>query len=388
MICAELWLRALEPIPSDHLLPLDYDRGRLRRIATGATYLTYDRELGWANNPGAVRAGSGQNGARIEYRHDRAGLRADREQPLDPPPGTRRIAAFGDSFTYCQDVHLEDCWTTRLESLWPQTQVLNFGVAGYGPDQAWLSYQRYPDYRPCGVLIGYMTENVHRVVNRFRPFLQPKTGISLSKPRFLLQNGELVLLPNPVDDPRLLDDPAWVERNLGPWDHWYFPGTFVRNPLDFLHVVRATRSAAFRLHYQLSGGEDLDRSSMRQGALYHPQSEAFQIAGRILTGFAREVERRGMTPVVVIMSPRDQIASMMDGRPAVHEPLLRWLESASVHTVDTTPTLVDSARLHGIDAIALAHYTPRGNTVVAQTLSEALPPLLASTCQHAGASPR
>ena len=58
-----------------------------------------------------------------------------------------RLAVFGDSFTHCDEITYQNCWTSRLESLWPNTEVLNFGVPGFGPDQAWLRYQR--DGRGC-----------------------------------------------------------------------------------------------------------------------------------------------------------------------------------------------------------------------------------------------
>jgi hypothetical protein len=104
----------------------------------------------------------------------------------------------------------------------PGLEVLNFGVSGYSPDQAWLRYQRDGRaYQPCAVLIGYMIENVNRVVNRFRPFYQPDTGIVLGKPRFQVQSGQLTLLPIPAQQVTDYADPAWVERSLGPNDFWY-----------------------------------------------------------------------------------------------------------------------------------------------------------------------
>ena len=48
------------------------------------------------------------------------------------------MAAFGESFTYCEEVDVSDCWVAQLEHAWAGSEVLNFGVPGYGPDQAWL----------------------------------------------------------------------------------------------------------------------------------------------------------------------------------------------------------------------------------------------------------
>ena len=49
-------------------------------------------------------------------------------------------------------------------------------------------------------------ENVNRVVNRYRPFYSPRSGVALSKPRFVLEGDGLRLLPNPVSGPGQLDD--------------------------------------------------------------------------------------------------------------------------------------------------------------------------------------
>jgi hypothetical protein len=162
IVLAEVALRLWSPIPTERLLPFTYHVERVRRIAAGDVSLGFDPYLGWAPTPDRVRREDG-----IVYLNNRRGLRADREYDEAPPVGVRRIAAFGDSFTYCAEVTQDDCWAARLARDLPTTEVLNFGVIGYGPDQAWLRYQR--DGRPyssCAVLIGYFSEDIDRVVNR------------------------------------------------------------------------------------------------------------------------------------------------------------------------------------------------------------------------------
>jgi len=376
LVLSEVAIRLLQPVPTDDLLPLSYYRGRLRRIANGDTYLRFDGELGWDTMPGSQRSNGG-----LSYRNNKAGIRSDHEYAVEPAAGMRRLAAFGDSYTYCEDVNLPDCWTTQVEQAWPGTEIVNYGVSGYGPDQAWLRYQRDGTaLHPCAVLIGFMTENVNRVVNRFRPFLQPDTGIVMPKPRFLLDGDGLSLLPNPVTDPRQLEDPSWVERTLGPQDRWYFPGMFVPNPLDRLQVVRVVRTAAFRYHFKAEGGEDLSRSYIGQGGAYDSQGEAYQITGRVLIGFANQVRRDGMIPVVVVFSPLNVIETLLSGGAPVHAPLVQWLDRAGIATIDVTDALVEEARRSGPEAVVEAHYTPLGNRVVAAELAHRLPDLVDSRC--------
>lgn len=56
-------------------------------------------------------------------------------------PTRYRIAIVGDSFTFKLEVPYEKTWGHQFEiALGPGWQVLNFGVDGYGLDQAFLRY--------------------------------------------------------------------------------------------------------------------------------------------------------------------------------------------------------------------------------------------------------
>lgn len=369
---AELWLRLAPPIPPQFMLPLPYKHEDLQRIAREETYIRFDATLGWVPTPNSIHEGGG-----ITYRTNRAGLRAEREYSLQPRPERRRLAAFGDSFTYCEEVELADCWTSQLERQWAGSEVLNFGVPGYGPDQAWLRYQSEGSaYQPCAVLIGHLIENINRVVNRFRPFYEPAGGLVLSKPRYLLVGGDLELLPNPVADPEDLDDPLWVEETLGPYDDWYFPGLFVANPLDRFRFVRLSRTVtARRPDYEFT------RDWAAQIAqAYRGQGEAFQVTGRVLLEFAREVSRDGATPVVVIFGSEMEIRALREKGEKVYAPLLEWLAREGVATIDLTDELAEQTRRTSLSRVVGNHYTPLGNRVVASTLARRLPELVGGTC--------
>ena len=138
-----------------------------------------------------------------------------------------------------------------------------------------------------------MLENINRVVNRFRPFYYAGIGtIPLPKPRFLLNGDQLDLLPNPARTVDPLYDPVWIETNLGPHDSWYFPGTFVGNPFDWLDLVRVTRTALYRR--DRTEGEDWTPAWARR--MYQPGNEGFEVLIRIISGFVDQVRRDGATP--------------------------------------------------------------------------------------------
>jgi len=372
LVLAEVGVRIWKPVPDDRLVPFAYNGQRVERIADEDTYIQFDRELGWIIPRATTKRDDG-----MVFRTNRARMRADREFPTEPPEGRLRIAAFGDSFTHCNEVSQKDCWATRLEEAWPNTEVLNFGVPGYGPDQAWLRYQRDGrQYRPCIVFIGFFVEDIDRVVNRFRPFTDPDDSVMLSKPRFMLEGDGLRLLPNPTTDPRQMADPVHVERTLGPDDAWYFPGTFVPGPFDGFSLVRLAKTAGYQRTRTA-----LSRTPLTY-PLYDQQGEAYQITGRILIQFAEQVKADGAAPVVIVFpSKRDLLARQV--QPSAHQPLVDWLQQAGVPTLDFTDEFVLESSKQGMETLFAAgsHFSPLGNSIVAARLAQAVPGLVAPTCK-------
>ena len=155
-------------------------------------------------------------------------MRDDVEYDPTPGPDTLRISTFGDSYTYGSSLRLEETFQKRLTEINPSIEALNYGVGGYGLDQAYLRYLRSgAEYSPHIVLLGYMTQNIGRHVNVFRTFYIGTNGI-YTKPRFVVQDGDLVLLENPIatiEDHRtlLLNDTTELKR-IGENDFHYRRG--------------------------------------------------------------------------------------------------------------------------------------------------------------------
>jgi len=375
LIVGELGLRIVAPVKAADLLPLQYDRMGLERIAAQDTYIAFDQSLGWTVSRGMSRPAN-----QAVYTSNSAGMRASREYTPTPPETGPRLAAFGDSFTHCDDVENDECWTAQLEQEVPGTEVLNFGVSGYAPDQAWLRYQQEGRaYRPCAVLIGYMVENVNRVVNRFRPFYQPDTGITLGKPRYLLQGDGLELLPTPARSPLDYGDAAWVERELGPHDFWYFPGMFAGGLLDASHFIRLGRTAAYDRKYATLRDDNEDARDI--GWAYAPDSEGLEVAARVLIQFARQVEADGATPVVLIFGRKSDVVAMRHNERKVYEPLLQRLNRADVSTIDLTERLFQESKRTGVERLIDKHYRGAGNEVVADALARRLQKITPNTCR-------
>ncbi|MFQ5636352.1 MAG: hypothetical protein ACE5G3_13625, partial [Gammaproteobacteria bacterium] len=109
------------------------------------------------------------------------------------------VAVFGDSYTKAHP-DLEKSWPYLLAQDLGRP-VLNFGVSGYGTDQAYLRFEKRYVGRldvPYVVLL-VMSENIARTVNVYRGFYQRMRKVRPTKPRFVLNaEGEIELLPNPI----------------------------------------------------------------------------------------------------------------------------------------------------------------------------------------------
>src|SRR5690242_15116262 len=96
---------------------------------------------------------------------DAMDLRSDRDYAPTPPRGVLRIAAFGDSFVYGNEVDNADAWPTLMEMDNPHLEVLNYGVGGYGLDQAYLRYLAGGSLRwRQGGLLGFTAGGLRRAV--------------------------------------------------------------------------------------------------------------------------------------------------------------------------------------------------------------------------------
>lgn len=80
--------------------------------------------------------------------HNHLGLRQHRDFPPESLQGAVNLAFFGDSFTENPRLPAPCAFTEPLDYLLnlggARFNVLNFGVDGYGPDQAYLAYRESP----------------------------------------------------------------------------------------------------------------------------------------------------------------------------------------------------------------------------------------------------
>lgn len=301
------------------------------------------------------------------------GVRAARLYEPRPEPGVLRIAAFGDSFVYGNEVDTREAWPARMEALFDSVEVLNYGVGGFGLDQAFLRYhQDGHTLAPDVVMIGFVADDLRRLVNVYRRFIADNES-PLAKPRFALgDGGALTLLPAPLPDraayERLLADPALV-RAMGDHDQWYEPAVY-DNPLyDYSATVRLASTVWVRLENRY-----LDPDRVVSDGVFNTQSSAYRIQVALFERFARDIAQAGARPFVVLFPDRYSLAAELEGRPAVYAPLAGDLERLGIPFVDLSSAFREAARTGGIDPLFRSggHYSPAGNDVAAAAIGRAL----------------
>src|SRR5262249_25640993 len=121
------------------------------------------------------------------------------------------VSVYGDSFTLGG---ADDATYPHHLAVALGCPAANFGVGGYGSDQALMLFraQRGLDRAPVAVL-GHRSENVRRNVTQSQRLLYPASRLRF-KPRFLLAGRELRWVPSPVDSAadyeRVAENPAAV----------------------------------------------------------------------------------------------------------------------------------------------------------------------------------
>lgn len=146
----------------------------------------YHEVLGWTHIPGVSIK---------KVNIDRHGYRVGYEEEKEHALPEKIIAAFGDSFTFGDDLQGEDTWSYQLGQKTEKRGfgVVNLGVCAYGIDQMYLLYrEEEKKLDPSVVLAAIISWDIQRVIKS-----QWKGG-GRHKPRFVFKEGTIELGHVPV----------------------------------------------------------------------------------------------------------------------------------------------------------------------------------------------
>jgi hypothetical protein len=252
-----------------------------------------------------------------------------------------------------------------MEQKNPDLEVMNFGVGGYGTDQAWLRYQQKGKrFKPDIVLIGFMVENINRNVNAFVPFYR-RLSSPVTKPRFSLNDdNELVLheniLKTRADYIELRDNQSEMLKKLGRHDY-YYQRLFLNDTFDFKPI-----KLAYYVYINVTDPWVVDYN--RQ---YNTRSEPYRVTLRIIEEFYREAEAAGSKPWVVVFPEMEDVMRTRRGKVKRHQPLLDALKERNMRYIDVLDGF-ERKEMLSIGKLFHGHYTETGNELVSEIVLEGL----------------
>lgn len=314
ILVLELALRLLLPLP---VFKVAFQRGLAgsRIAALGPAARRAEREgrrldarLGWTNDPGETFT----DGV-VEHVSSQR-LRGTRLYASDKPSGVTRVEVFGDSFTFGTEVDDDSTYAAMLERRRQTTEVLNFGVPGYGLDQALLRFRlEGRAYHPDYVVVAFLS---------LLPDRDARTFTFYHKPYFVLSGGQLALRGIPVPD---LTE-AWrdYDRSSRILDVWRM------------------------LAWDGRIDPDLDRE--------------------LLVSFVTEIRGAGAHPILM----RCPLPTDIDHE-SIFTPTFRAACAATGATCVDATAAFREARSHGDNLFARIHYNAAGNRLVADALDALLP---------------
>lgn len=291
----------------------------------------------------------------------------------DEPPDFC-ISAYGDSFTWGAEVGGAEAWPYVLQEL-VGCPVGNFGVGGYGSDQAYMRYLRHTPDNAEIVFLNHLSENILRNVGQFRSLSYGYNidgDITMFKPRFILDDdGELQLVPLPeFDRSEFLD----VLANPGNYlDHEYFlPGgdTGLRK-FEFPYTLSLLRAMQ---HFHVVAA--LEGKPWYMG-FYDPDhpSEGLQITAKILTEFTKSATERGQVPIVSVIPTGNDLEYFVEHGVWTYQNLLDRLSAEGIDVLNFGPGVME--RLGSADPCSLfrdcsSHFNPTGYRYIAEIAYEEL----------------
>jgi hypothetical protein len=320
----------------------------------------HDPELGWDYRPNERLTDVDEFGHETLMTIDGDGARA---LPVDAGPSL--IAAYGDSFTAGTNANDDQTWEYFLSRL-IGTRVANFGVGGYGPDQALLKIERNfrRGQRARIVVLAIIPDDLNRLATVYRPFyLRLESGVTF-KPMFRDEGGamEVVnLAPQPITSR------AGFLQTLERAKHF-----------DYWYACRTKTAVTPQFPYSLTVARVLVvRPFLKKEACAAIAPDAERVLLYLLERFHEHAVANHYVPVFVMIPER--AAELVEGRSLIDPALLAKIAAQFAGRIKVID-LAALGRQHAVDARDYnighghGHLSPSGNRLVADLLAEALRP--------------
>lgn len=322
-------------------------------------YLNFrDNTLGW---PRPDRFG--QDGM-----YDSIGSRLTPSFP-DPFQNKTWVSLYGDSFTWGDHVDQDHAWGNILSDTL-QVRVSNYGVGGYGSDQAFLRFLQNTGDEAKIVFLNHLSENIIRNVNQYRQLLYAGEGLSF-KPRFIIQqNGSLELIPLPGFSEEEYSDVVHDPGSHLPYEYFIPNGPSGIQKLSFPFTW--TLLKCFN-NFHI-------RAKLLQVPWYaefyeedHP-SQALSVTIGILKQFHQEALARGKTPIITIIPDEPDLVYFRKNGRWPYQSLIGGLKNNNIEVFNFGEGIMQHLSTDDIKVLfnESSHFNAKGNRILASSAYEYL----------------
>ena len=362
-------------------------------------FTSFDPELGWCPQPNTTKqkdTGEHLPGEEVKsvvtYSTDEHGSRVSVKER--DPDADLTVSTYGDSYCFCREVDDEETFQNHLaERL--DTHVGNYGGGNYGLDQALLRLKRqYRDDPTDYVIMVVTASSIARILSVWKHY-QEFGNVLAVKPRYVLENGSLELIENPIErkeDLLDLEERAdFLRTHDYHYEHWFKPHLasfpyavdLLRRPDQVryaLYGALADAERRFEFSLPIDPGERRTRAGMRlerprveyHEALFDDHADLFSA---ILGEFVSYADREGFTPVFVMVQQLRYAKYEADHGP-IYGDLIDRLdeEHPELTTVDVAEHLAADGDVESlyVQRGEGGHYSPETNERIAEILEREL----------------
>lgn len=284
------------------------------------------------------------------------------------------VSIYGDSFTWSDEVKGIFAWSTVLSELLG-CRVGNFGVGGFGTDQAYIRFLNNISDRAPIVFLNHQPENIIRNVTQFRALTSGYESdmIPLNfKPRYILGENEslqLIDLPTFTSEvyPQVLLDPG----KYLPYEYFLPGGKTGQVRLAFPYSWTLIRSLR---HFHIQAWLANKPWYMDFYKPDHP-ANGLNITAAIILAFNESANERGQIPVITIIPNGLDLMHYKEHGVWSFQPLLDHLSQSGIDVLNFGVGIF--ARLDGADPCSLfdncsSHYNEQGYRLLAEIAFEEL----------------
>ena len=273
------------------------------------------------------------------------------------------IDVYGDSFTY-GNFKPEKAWPSLLSEL-VNCRVRNFGVDGFGSDQAYIKFLINTKHSKI-VFLNHLSENIIRNVNQYRNFIYPSNDY-LFKPRYILQDNELKLIPLTnipkekiseylVNPKKYLKYEYFIPNGPSGIQHWKFPYTF-RVLKSFNHWAIKQKIQNISVSY--SNFYEIDHLS-----------NGLNLTFKIMSNFYENSKKQELVPIITIFPTCKDLQYFSKYKKLPYDNLIRLFENENYLFIDFGSIFLEKSKKNHdrFYEECSGHYNEDGEVLVAETI--------------------